>query len=88
MIFESVVSFPILFDFTFINPEKFIVPLCTKSPFLLSFGTLSPVKADSSIEASPSTMMPSTGIFSPGLIIKISSRLISSILIVFSSPFF
>ena len=33
-------------------------------------------------------MMPSTGIFSPGLIIKISSRLISSILIVFSSPFF
>ena len=42
----------------------------TSSPTLLSIGTLSPVSMDSSIAEKPSIISPSTGIFSPGLIVE------------------
>ena len=44
-----------------------IVPELTLSPAILSTGIGSPEIIDSSIVDSPSFMLPSTGIFSPGL---------------------
>ena len=48
---------------------------------------LSPVKADSSTELSPSSTNPSTGMLAPGLTTKISPILTRSIGTSFSSPF-
>ena len=58
----------------------------TISPTDLSTGTLSPVNADSSNALFPSTIMPSTGILSPGLTTKISPFFTSSTEILTSAP--
>ena len=58
----------------------------TVSFTVLSTGILSPVKADSSIAVEPSTITPSTGIFSPGLTTNKSPLFTSSILTVTSLP--
>ena len=50
----------------------------------LSTGILSPVKVDSSMAVEPSTITPSTGIFSPGLTTNRSPLFTSSILTVAS----
>ena len=49
-----------------------MLPAITLSPFILLAGLLSPVINDSSKCAAPSTISPSTAIFSPGLLITIS----------------
>ncbi len=78
---------PFLIALMIIEPYKFIVPLNTSSPVLLSTGRDSPVITDWSIELSPSITIPSTGIFSPGSTLKTSSILISSTEIIFSCFF-
>ena len=50
-----------------ITPLKLMQPLSASSPHLASRGTLSPVRAAVSSVVLPSTMVPSMGIFSPGL---------------------
>ena len=46
-------------------PVRLMVPPVTLSPACFSAGMLSPVMADSSMEAYPSTILPSTGTVSP-----------------------
>ena len=66
MIWESVVSSPTRDAVHLINPDWFTVPADTWSPAALSTGMLSPVRADSFTALFPSSITPSTGIFSPG----------------------
>lgn len=66
MICERVVSRPTRFASHLTKPERFIVAAETASPTVLSTGTLSPVNVDSSTAVEPSTITPSTGMFSPG----------------------
>ena len=58
-----------------IEPFLFMVDPITESPLLFSTGIDSPVSMDSSIEVSPLVTLPSTGIFSPGFISKVSPTL-------------
>ena len=69
MICARDVSSPTLTARHLINPERLIVPAETLSPAVLSTGTDSPVRADSSTAQSPSTITPSTGTAPPGLTI-------------------
>ena len=71
-------SFPTLLALALIKPERFKVPAETLSPSPLSTGRDSPVNADSSTAVVPLTMMPSTGICSPGYTVKRSPSLTSS----------
>lgn len=52
------------------NPDLLIVEPNISSFTVTSFGTLSPVSADSSIALLPSIMTPSVGMLSPGLTTK------------------
>ena len=60
-----------------IEPNWLIVPQNTLSPMLLSTGSDSPVIIDWSTEVSPSMIIPSTGIVSPGRMRIMSSVHIS-----------
>lgn len=68
-----------------IEPYKFIVPLNTSSPVLLSTGRDSPVKADWLIDELPSMIIPSPGIISPGKTFIMSFVLMSLAFIFFFS---
>ena len=63
---ETVVSFPILSALYIIFPSWFILPAITLDLTSLNTGCDSPVISDSSIVVLPSTISPSTAIFSPG----------------------
>ena len=86
IICERVVSSPTFVASHFKNPVLFTVPALTLSPSALSTGTLSPVSADSSTALSPSTILPSTGTFSPGRTTKMSPFCTCSTETVFSFP--
>ena len=77
-IFATVLSSKRLCVLTWITPERFIVPLVTLSPTVLSAGRLSPVRAAVLTEVEPSIISPSSGIFSPGLITIVSPSSTSS----------
>ena len=81
---ETVDSFPIFCASYLIVPSKFILPAITFEPFSLLTGMLSPVIKDSFICVIPSTIIPSTAIFSPGLQITISPFFIYFIVIMYS----
>ncbi len=87
MICASIVSFPTRVALKWKLPILLIVAPMTVSPGFFSTGMLSPVIIDSSMVEAPSITMPSTGTFSPGLTITISSANTSSILIAASCPF-
>ena len=72
IIWERVVSSPTRVASQRRKPDWLRVAAETASPFFLSTGILSPVNADSFTALVPSTTIPSTGIFSPGLTTKIS----------------
>ena len=63
-----------------------MVPPKALSPSALLRGILSPVSIDSSTEVSPPVTIPSTGIFSPGLIISFSPTCTSIMETSFSVP--
>ena len=69
------VSLPTLVALKVKVPLVLMVEPTTLSPFFLVTGILSPVTIDSSIVVDPSTITPSTGIFSPGLTRMISPTL-------------
>ena len=81
------VSPSVAFTTTFNAPSLFILPLYTLSFSAFSTGILSPVIIDSSIVECPSTITPSTGIFSPGFIKTVSPFDTSPISISTISPF-
>src|SRR5699024_4152823 len=64
---ERYESSPIFSTLIVSEPSLLIDPPITSFPFSFSTGTDSPVSMDSSIEQFPSIIVPSTGIFSPGL---------------------
>ena len=72
------------------TPSIFILPLKTSLFFSTYIGRDSPVNADRFRLEVPDTITPSTGIFSPAFITKISPMLISSgaILEILPSGFF
>ena len=72
MIWDKVVSSPTLVAWHFKKPEVFVVAAETPSPASLSTGMDSPVRAASFTALLPSIMIPSTGIFSPGLTTNMS----------------
>ena len=86
MIWESVVSSPTRVASHLINPDWLTVAAETRSPAALSTGMLSPVSADSLTALFPSTITPSTGMFSPGRTMKISPFFTCSIGTVASWP--
>ncbi len=69
------------------KPDWFRVAAETLSPACLSTGMLSPVSAASFTALVPSTTMPSTGIFSPGLTTNTSPILTCAISTSVSAPF-
>ena len=75
---------PFLIALMIIEPYKFIVPLNTSSPVLLSTGRDSPVKAAWLIDELPSMIIPSQGIISPGKTFIMSFVLMSLAFIFFS----
>ena len=79
MICESLVSKPICIVCISKLPVTFIVPAKTCDPTVFSTGMLSPVSIASSTLLYPLIIFPSTGIFSPGLTMMISSIFTSSI---------
>ena len=87
MIWENVVSSPILVAFARMKPDWLIVAADTLSPTALSTGIDSPVSADSSTAVFPSMISPSTGIDSPGFTTKISPSITSSMPTVTALPF-
>ena len=87
IIFDRVVSSPVLTALILIYPDVTVVPPVTLSPTDLSTGMLSPVIALSSILQFPLTISPSTGMFIPFLQITTSPDRISSVLISTSAPF-
>ncbi|OPZ70247.1 MAG: hypothetical protein BWY81_00027 [Firmicutes bacterium ADurb.Bin467] len=87
MIRASAVSLPIFSALNCTVPVVFSDAAYTGSPAFLSTGMLSPVSIDSSIEVCPSTTVPSTGIFAPGLTTSMSPISTSSIGISRSAPF-
>ena len=86
MICESKVSEPTFSACMMNDFVPFMVPELTLSFTCLSTGMGSPVIIDSSILLSPSMMLPSTGIFSPGFTRSKWPCSILSIAIVFSTP--
>ena len=88
IICESVVSSPTLVARHFMKPDRLIVAADTLSSSALSTGILSPVRADSFTALLPSTTIPSTGIFSPGLTTNMSSFATASTGTTFSAPSF
>ena len=68
------------------EPNRLMVPQNTSSPIPLSTGRDSPVIIDWSTEVSPPAMIPSTGMLSPGRILRRSPFLISSAEIISSLP--
>ena len=88
MICESVVSSPTLVASHLRKPDWFMVAADTLSPSALSTGILSPVSAASLTALVPSSTIPSTGIFSPGLTTKISPFFTWSMGTSVSTPFF
>ena len=72
IIWERVVSSPTREASHVKNPDWFMVAAETMSPFTLSTGTLSPVRAASFTAPLPSVTMPSTGMLSPGRTTKMS----------------
>jgi len=78
MIWDRAVSLPIFVASNFIKPDLFRVAPNTLSPGFFSTGRDSPVSMLSSMLEWPSTTMPSTAIFSPGLTITISPTCKSS----------
>ena len=87
IIFDNVVSSPTLVASHLIKPDIFNVAADTSSLISLSTGILSPVSADSFTALLPSTIIPSTGIFSPGLTTKMSPFFIFSTGTLTVSPF-
>ena len=75
----SVVSSPTARASTAIQPRVETVAPVTRSPTPFSTGTLSPVMADSSTAAEPSTTTPSTGTDSPARTITRSPTATSSV---------
>ena len=84
---ERVVSSPTFVARILKKPDRFIVAPTTSPPTDLSFGTLSPVIADSSIDAPPSVITPSVGTASPGRTTMMSPTRTSSTGILCSTPF-
>ena len=80
------VSSPTLVACILKYPLLLTVAPMTLSPACLSTGILSPVMADSSMEAEPSVRIPSTGMDSPAFTISISPFSSSSTGIVDSTP--
>ena len=78
IIFDKAVSRPTLMAFTCTDPFLFNVEPITVSPMTFSTGMDSPVNIDSSMDVLPLMTSPSTGIFSPGLMIKVSPSMTSS----------
>ena len=66
-IWARTVSAPIRVALNWRLPDLLMVAPMTESPFFFSTGRDSPVTIDSSMALSPSTISPSTAIFSPGL---------------------
>ena len=87
IIWASVVSLPTFSALNFKNPFLLIEAAIILSPTVFSTGMLSPVRADSSTDEFPSTIIPSAGILAPGLTITISPAFSSSIGISVSTPF-
>ena len=87
IICDKTVFLPISVASNLILPFLFILPPTTLSPIFLLTGKLSPVNIDSSTEVAPSTILPSTAIFSPGFTITISPTFKFSIRTSFSAPF-
>ena len=81
------VSSPTLVALHLIKPDLLIVEPNTSLSTVTSFGTLSPVSADSSIALLPSITIPSVGILSPGLTTKTSPIVTFEISTTFSVPF-
>jgi len=77
MIFERYESAPVFFTCITSDPFWLIDPAMTVSFFCLKTDFDSPVSIDWSICACPSMMVPSAGIFSPGLTKILSFSLIS-----------
>ncbi len=71
----------------FNSPSLLIDPATTCSPAFLSTGNGSPLSIDSSTADFPSITIPSTGIFSPGRIITVSSFFTRLKGTSFSTPF-
>ena len=86
IISESAVSLPIFSARILKYPALLTVPPITLCPVCFSAGTLSPVSADSSTEAKPSIITPSTGIAAPALTITVSPIATSSVGTVSSLP--
>ena len=87
MICASSVSAPIFLAFISKLPVPFTVPPTTESPSIFSTEIDSPVIIDSSTELLPFVTMPSTGIFSPGLIFNKSFTFTCAKGILCSTPF-
>ena len=77
---------PASFTSTSTEPKQLSVPQKTSSPTFLSTGRDSPVMTDWSIDVSPLTIRPSTGILSPGRMRSTSPRTISSMATISSAP--
>jgi len=86
MICARKVSFPILLVLIWMMPSLLMVAPMTGSLTFLSTGRLSPVTMLSSMLLAPLTIMPSTGIFSPGLTMMMSPKSTSSMGSSCSSP--
>ena len=84
---ESIVSSPTCTAFTVIAELMLRLPPVTLSPSSLSIGILSPVSIDSSTLVAPETIVPSTGMFSPGRTITTSPGRSSSMRTRRSTPF-
>ena len=86
IIWDSVVSSPTLEASHFKKPDWLTVAADTVSFGALSTGMLSPVRAASLTALFPSRTIPSTGIFSPGLTMKMSPFFTCSMETVSSFP--
>ena len=86
IIWDNVVSSPTLVASQTRKPDRFRVAAETGSPFSLSTGMLSPVRAASFTALLPSVTIPSTGMLSPGLTTKQSPSLTCSMGTVTSVP--
>ncbi len=86
MIWERTVSAPTFVTRKVMAPFLFMLAPIRESPGPFSTGKLSPVSMDSSTAVVPETIVPSTGIFSPGLTRTMSPASTSSIGISISLP--
>ena len=76
-IFDTVEFSNVFVTFTVNTPVLLIIPLSISFSSFIFLGTDSPVNADVSIKDSPSNIIPSSGIFSPGFTIISSPTQIS-----------